>query len=96
MTIPNIFAVTLNEPHSIYVNFALTANCSRQSNGEQTPGASHGVRWLKDLLLSKRTDHLFRMIIVGDPKIKLGEIGISSAVANNLLITEKVNSYNLD
>jgi hypothetical protein len=35
MTIPDTFAVTLNEPHSIYVNFALTANCSRQSNGDE-------------------------------------------------------------
>jgi DNA-directed RNA polymerase IV subunit 1 len=48
------------------------------------------------MLLSKKTDHVFRMIMVGDPKIKLGEIGISAAVANNLLITEKVNSYNLE
>lgn len=69
---------------------------SRQSNGERTPGASHGVRWLKDTLLSKKTDHVFRMIMIGDPKIKLGEVGISAEVANNLLITEQANSYNLE
>ncbi|KAF3340174.1 DNA-directed RNA polymerase IV subunit 1 [Carex littledalei] len=70
----------------------------QQSNGERTPapGASHGVRWLKDVLLSKRSDHVFRMVMVGDPKVKLSEIGINAEVARNLLITEHINSYNLE
>ncbi|XP_078176886.1 nuclear RNA polymerase D1A isoform X3 [Carex rostrata] len=70
----------------------------QQSNGERTPapGASHGVRWLKDVLLSKRSDHVFRMVMVGDPKVKLSEIGICAEVARNLLITEHINSYNLE
>ncbi|KAJ3706664.1 hypothetical protein LUZ61_010369 [Rhynchospora tenuis] len=70
---------------------------SRQrSNGARTPGASHGVRWLKDILLSKRTDHVFRMVMTGDPKIKLGEIGISTEIAQNILITEHANRLNLE
>ncbi|KAJ4746772.1 DNA-directed RNA polymerase subunit [Rhynchospora pubera] len=68
----------------------------QQSSGAHTPGASHGVRWLKDILLSKRTDHVFRMVMTGDPKIKLGEIGISSEIAQNLLITEHANRFNLE
>ena len=33
--------------------------------------------------------------MIGDPYLKLGEIGISAEVARNLLVTESVNSYNI-
>ncbi|KAJ3680051.1 hypothetical protein LUZ60_016329 [Juncus effusus] len=68
----------------------------QQSSGERTAGASRGVRWLKDTILSKRTDHVFRMVMVGDPKVKPGQIGLPADLAKSLFITEKVNSLNYD
>lgn len=55
---------------------------------EKRPAA--GVRWLKDKLISKRTDHVFRMVMVGDPKVRLDEIGIPSDIAEKLLPSTKI------
>ncbi|KAA8522336.1 hypothetical protein F0562_013303 [Nyssa sinensis] len=40
-----------------------------------------GLKYIKEILLGKRTDHAFRMVIVGDPNIKLNEIGIPCHIA---------------
>ncbi|KAF2313211.1 hypothetical protein GH714_009788 [Hevea brasiliensis] len=34
-----------------------------------------GLRWIKDVVLGKRNDNSFRMVVVGDPNIKLSEVG---------------------
>ncbi|KAI5021955.1 hypothetical protein ZWY2020_058685 [Hordeum vulgare] len=57
---------------------------------------THGMKWLKDAILSKRSDNAFRGTMVGDPKIRLHEIGIPVDLASNLVVSEHVNSYNFD
>ena len=54
----------------------------------------YGTKWLKDAILSKRSDNAFRITMVGDPKIRLHEIGIPMELALNLVVSEHVNSYN--
>uniref|UniRef100_A0ACD5TX97 Uncharacterized protein n=2 Tax=Avena sativa TaxID=4498 RepID=A0ACD5TX97_AVESA len=56
----------------------------------------YGTKWLKDAILTKRSDNAFRSIMVGDPKIRLHEIGIPMDLASNLVISEHVNSYNFE
>lgn len=53
-----------------------------------------GLKWIKEVLLGKRVDHSFRMIVVGDPKIKLSEVGIPCHIAEELQISEHLNLWN--
>ncbi|CAL9113522.1 unnamed protein product, partial [Musa acuminata var. zebrina] len=77
-------------------------DCFNASKARYTIFFSHacdstsGIRWLKDVVLSKRTDNVFRMTMVGDPKIKLQEIGIPFDISESLIVAEQVNSYNLE
>ncbi|KAF8702518.1 hypothetical protein HU200_032899 [Digitaria exilis] len=63
---------------------------------EETSTDTYGMKWLKDAVLSKRSDNAFRSIMVGDPKIKLWEIGIPEELASNLVVSEHVSCYNLE
>uniref|UniRef100_A0A0E0M4C3 DNA-directed RNA polymerase subunit n=1 Tax=Oryza punctata TaxID=4537 RepID=A0A0E0M4C3_ORYPU len=70
---------------------------SRKSDGEDpTSPDTYGTKWLKDIILSKRSDNAFRSIMVGDPKISLNEIGIPIDLALNLVVSEQVSSYNFE
>ncbi|KAB1217169.1 DNA-directed RNA polymerase IV subunit 1 [Morella rubra] len=60
------------------------------------PSTSSGLRWVKDVVLGKRSDHCFRMVVVGDPRIKLSEIGIPRHIAERLQISETLNRMNFD
>ncbi len=42
-------------------------------------------------MLGKRSDHCFHMVVVGDPHIKLSEIGIPCDIAERLQISECLN-----
>lgn len=53
-----------------------------------------GLRWIKDVVLGKRNDHAFRMVIVGDPNLKLDEIGIPCHIAERLQISECLTAWN--
>ncbi|XP_055821431.1 DNA-directed RNA polymerase IV subunit 1 [Solanum dulcamara] len=53
-----------------------------------------GLKYVKELVLAKRTNHAFRMVVVGDPNIELGEIGIPCHVAENLHMAESVSLRN--
>ncbi|XP_070038864.1 DNA-directed RNA polymerase IV subunit 1 isoform X1 [Nicotiana tomentosiformis] len=53
-----------------------------------------GLKYVKELVLAKRTNHAFRMVVVGDPNIKLGEIGIPCHVAEDLHMAEPLSSRN--
>ncbi|MCD7452091.1 DNA-directed RNA polymerase [Datura stramonium] len=53
-----------------------------------------GLKYVKELVLAKRTNHAFRMVVVGDPNIELGEIGIPCHVAENLHMAEPLSSRN--
>ncbi|XP_028548583.1 DNA-directed RNA polymerase IV subunit 1 [Dendrobium catenatum] len=55
-----------------------------------------GMKWLKEVVLSKRTDHAFRMTMVGDPKVRLDEVGIPYDIARSLFVTEYVSKFNLE
>lgn len=66
------------------------------SSSTASVSCKSGLKWIKEVLLGKRTDYAFRMTVVGDPKIGLGEIGIPLDISENLQISEYVNSRNLD
>ncbi|XP_020394617.1 DNA dependent RNA polymerase D largest subunit isoform X4 [Zea mays] len=66
---------------------------SKKADGE-TSTDTYGMKWLKDVVLSKRSDNVFRSIMVGDPKIKLWEIGIPEDLSSSLVVSEHVSSYN--
>ena len=68
---------------------------AQQKNGTD-PSSSSGLRWIKDVVLGKRSDHCFRMVVVGDPYIKLSEIGIPCHIAEQLQISESLNRRNFD
>ncbi|CAN8245311.1 unnamed protein product [Cochlearia groenlandica] len=53
-----------------------------------------GLRFMKDVLLGKRSDHTFRTVVVGDPSLKLQEIGIPRKVAGRLQVSESLNNWN--
>ncbi|KAK8963474.1 DNA-directed RNA polymerase D subunit 1 [Platanthera guangdongensis] len=55
-----------------------------------------GMKWIKDVVLSKRTDYAFRMTMIGDPKVRLGEVGIPSEIAKCLFLSEYVSNFNLE
>ncbi|WOL10016.1 hypothetical protein Cni_G18770 [Canna indica] len=66
------------------------------SSGDSSGPGIRGLRWLKDVVLSKRSDNAFRMTMVGDPMIKLNEIGIPRDISAKLIVAEQVNAYNLE
>ncbi|KAJ0265541.1 DNA-directed RNA polymerase IV subunit 1 [Hirschfeldia incana] len=53
-----------------------------------------GLRFMKDVLLGKRSDHTFRTVVVGDPSLKLNEIGIPRGIAERLQVSENLNDWN--
>ncbi|AAG12662.1 RNA polymerase IIA largest subunit, putative; 12353-6556 [Arabidopsis thaliana] len=53
-----------------------------------------GLRFMKDVLLGKRSDHTFRTVVVGDPSLKLNEIGIPESIAKRLQVSEHLNQCN--
>lgn len=54
-----------------------------------------GLKWVKEVVLSKRSDNTFRVIMIGDPKMKTGEIGLPQDICENLYIAEHVNNHNV-
>ncbi|XP_047946943.1 DNA-directed RNA polymerase IV subunit 1 [Salvia hispanica] len=62
--------------------------------GNESASSSSGLKNIKELLLGKRTDHSFRMVVVGDPRVKVHEIGVPFQVAENLLMNDHVNEWN--
>ncbi|KAL8556955.1 hypothetical protein ACS0TY_004432 [Phlomoides rotata] len=65
----------------------------KQSTNESASSSS-GLKNIKDLILGKRTDNTFRMVVVGDPRVRVDEIGLPSYVAKNVLITDFINVWN--
>ncbi|GAB2274023.1 hypothetical protein Dimus_008792 [Dionaea muscipula] len=53
-------------------------------------------KWMKEVVLTKRSDHIFRTVVVGDPNIKLSEIGIPCHLAEQLQISDSLTSWNWD
>ncbi|XP_076951920.1 DNA-directed RNA polymerase IV subunit 1-like isoform X1 [Bidens hawaiensis] len=61
---------------------------------EDNPSKMHGLKYMKEVSLGKRTDFCFRMVCVGDPYIKLDEIGVPHEIAETMLVSEQLNSFN--
>jgi DNA-directed RNA polymerase beta' subunit len=56
----------------------------------------YGMKWMKAAILCKRSDNASHTIMVCDPDIRLHEISISMDLASNLVVSEYVNSYNIE
>ncbi|CAN0841500.1 DNA-directed RNA polymerase IV subunit 1 [Linum grandiflorum] len=67
-----------------------------QKKNNDVASNSSGLRWVKDVVLAKRNDHSFRMVVVGDPSLELSEIGIPRIVAERLQISEHLTTYNAE
>lgn len=67
-----------------------------QQKIKDSPSRTSGLRWIKDVVLGKRSDHCFRTVVVGDPNIKLSEIGIPRRIAEKMQISENLNHYNFE
>lgn len=67
-----------------------------QKNIKDCPSKTRGLRWIKDVILGKRSDHCFRSVVVGDPNIKLNEIGIPCHIAEGMHISERLNRWNFE
>ncbi|KAK9076715.1 hypothetical protein SSX86_005049 [Deinandra increscens subsp. villosa] len=61
---------------------------------DDNPSKMHGLKYMKEVSLGKRTDFCFRMVCVGDPYIKLDEIGVPHEIAETMLVSEQLNSLN--
>ncbi|KAJ9549787.1 hypothetical protein OSB04_022330 [Centaurea solstitialis] len=61
---------------------------------KDNPSKMHGLKYIKEVSLGKRTDFCFRMVCVGDPYIKLDEIGVPHDIAETMLVSEQLNSLN--
>lgn len=51
-------------------------------------------KWMKEVVLTKRSDHIIRSVVTGDPNLKVSEIGIPCYVAERLQISDHLNSWN--
>ncbi|XBJ22063.1 hypothetical protein VPH35_000504 [Triticum aestivum] len=82
---------------SVHANLLVTSlvmECLKSS--KESSRDTYGMKWLKDSILSKRSNNSFRSTMVGDLKIRLHEIGIPMDLASKLHVSEYVNSYNFD
>ncbi|KAM3321886.1 DNA-directed RNA polymerase IV subunit 1-like [Capsicum chacoense] len=68
--------------------------CAERSAISDPIPAATGLKYVRELVLAKRTNHAFRMVVVGDPNIELGEIAIPCHVAENLHVAEPLSSRN--
>ncbi|KAG6543384.1 hypothetical protein Mapa_015298 [Marchantia paleacea] len=67
----------------------------KQKTTEQETGGSLELKWLKNHVLSKRSNFSARSIVNGDPNISICEIGLPYEMALSLTLQETVNSVNL-
>ncbi|XWS61838.1 hypothetical protein CRYUN_Cryun07bG0159800 [Craigia yunnanensis] len=67
-----------------------------QKRNKDSASNMSGLRYMKDVVLGKRNDHCFRMVLTGNPNLKLSEIGIPCHVAERLQIPEQLNRWNVE
>lgn len=51
-------------------------------------------KWMKEVVLTKRSDHIIRSVVTGDPNLRICEIGIPCYIAERLQISDHLNSWN--
>ncbi|XP_052209737.1 DNA-directed RNA polymerase IV subunit 1 isoform X2 [Diospyros lotus] len=89
------FRGTPNELSSLVLDCLKKSRMHTEKSSPQDSASSmSGLKHVKELLLGKRNDHCFRMVVVGNPSLKLGEIGIPCHVAERLQISEQLNYWN--
>ncbi|KAL3833558.1 hypothetical protein ACJIZ3_008294 [Penstemon smallii] len=72
-------------------NIELTYEKQSTNDGASS---SSGLKNLKELLIGKRTGHCFRLVVVGDPKLKVDEIGLPIQIAESMLIPDSIYPWN--
>lgn len=80
----------------LHSNKASTEDHSKYYSKQNDHPSSTGLKWIKEVVLSKRSDNTFRMVMIGDPKIQMGEIGLPRDVSRTLYIAEHVNAHNVE
>ncbi|MQL93102.1 hypothetical protein Taro_025744, partial [Colocasia esculenta] len=66
----------------------------RSSPCGDTASSVSGLRWVKDVVLCKRTDFACRMTVVGDSHVGLCEIGIPAEISSQLFVPDHITFYN--
>lgn len=61
---------------------------------DASASSASGLKHVKELVLGKRSDHAFRMVVVGDPSLELSEIGVPRHIAERLHVSEHLNLWN--
>jgi DNA-directed RNA polymerase-4 subunit 1 len=56
----------------------------------------YGTKLLNDDILTKHPDNAFQIITVGDPNIRLHEIGTPMELVSKFVVFEHVNSYYIE
>ncbi|KAH9612168.1 hypothetical protein KSS87_008471 [Heliosperma pusillum] len=70
-----------------------TNNGSTENNNE-CPLNTSASKWMKEVILTKRSDHVIRSVVTGDPNLRVWEIGIPCCIAERLQISEHLNPWN--
>ncbi|KAK4486433.1 hypothetical protein RD792_009108 [Penstemon davidsonii] len=72
---------------------AMQPNYEKQSTNDSISSVA-GLNNIKELLFGKFNDHSFRMVVVGDPRIKVDEIGLPTQIADSMLISDNIHLWN--
>uniref|UniRef100_A0A7N0TX24 DNA-directed RNA polymerase subunit n=1 Tax=Kalanchoe fedtschenkoi TaxID=63787 RepID=A0A7N0TX24_KALFE len=82
------------KPTELGSRFHECLKLSKLSSEKTSVSGVSGSKYIKEIILGKRTDFSFRMVVVGDPKIKLSEIGIPCRIAERLQVSERITHWN--
>lgn len=88
------FRGSANELSSRVLDCLKMSKLSSEKSTEKESASAYGLKFIKEVLLGKRNSNAFRMVVVGDPNIKLTEIGIPCHIAERLQISDHLNSFN--
>lgn len=72
------------------------ATIRAQKKNRDSASNMSGLRYMKDVILGKRNDHCFRMVVTGNPNLELSEIGIPCHIAERLQVAEQLNRWNVE
>ncbi|KAK9668219.1 hypothetical protein RND81_13G042300 [Saponaria officinalis] len=64
------------------------------SRENECPLNTSASKWMKEVVLTKRSDHIVRSVVTGDPNLKVWEIGIPCRIAERLQISDHLNPWN--
>ncbi|XP_074264846.1 DNA-directed RNA polymerase IV subunit 1-like [Silene latifolia] len=70
------------------------ATTNGTENNNECPLNTSASKWMKEVILTKRSDHIIRSVVTGDPNLRVWEIGIPCCIAERLQISEHLNPWN--